>query len=144
MLDLWVAAWRAAMPEIDFDARRSWCAAHLDALAAAGVRVVVAELAGTVAGFVTVDTRRGHVDQLAVHPEAQGSGVADRLIARAKVLAPGGLALDVNAVNGRARRFYARHGFRTVGAGVNARSGLPTLTLNWRPGEDGSTDPDID
>ena len=132
MLDLWVAAWRAAMPDIDFEARRPWCAGHLEALAAAGVRVAVAEAAGAVVGFVTVDPRRGHVDQLAVHPRAQGSGVADALIAFAKALAPGGLALDVNADNQRARRFYARHGFRTVATGVNARSGLPTLALRWR------------
>lgn len=135
MLDLWVAAWRAAVPHIDFDARRPWCAEHLDALAAAGVRVVVAEVAGTVAGFVTVDAASGHVDQLAVSPAAQGGSSADALIGCAKALSPRGLALDVNADNHRARRFYARHGFRPVGAGVNARSGLPTLALRWCRGD---------
>ena len=56
---------------------------------------------------------------------ARGDGAA------AKALSPGGLALDVNAGNARARRFYARHGFVAGAAGTNPRSGLPTLTLHW-------------
>lgn len=127
------------MPEMDFEARRPWLDAHLDALAAAGARLLVAEVEGAAAGFVTVDPARGRLDQIAVHPARQGSGLADRLMAGAQALSPTGLALDVNAANARARRFYARHGFVPVGAGVNARSGLPTLSLRWtgpgpRPG----------
>ena len=133
LLDLWVLAWRAAMPEIDFDARRPWLDGHLDALLGAGARLVLAEVGGAVAGFVTVDAGRRHLDQLAVHPGHQGAGVADRLMAAAKALSPDGLALDVNAANARARRFYARHGFAEVSAGTNPRSGLPTLLLRWAP-----------
>lgn len=132
LLDLWVAAWRAAMPAIDFEARRPWIAGHLDDLAAAGARVVVAERDGAPAGFVTIDAARGRIDQLAVGPAHQGGGVADGLMACAKALAPAGLALDVNADNPRALRFYARHGFTRVSAGTNPRSGLPTLLLRWR------------
>ena len=131
LLDLWVLAWRAAMPEIDFAARRPWLDAHLDALLAAGARLLVAEAGGAPAGFVTVDPVRRHLDQLAVHPDHQGGGVADGLMAAAQALSQGGLGLDVNAGNLRARRFYARHGFVAVGSGTNARSGLPTLTLHW-------------
>ena len=29
LVDLWVAAWRETMPEIDFEARRGWIAAFL-------------------------------------------------------------------------------------------------------------------
>lgn len=119
------------MPEIDFEARRAWFSRHLDALAAAGTRILVAEMAGAPAGLVTLDVATGRIDQLAVHPEAQGRGLADALVARCKVLCADGLALDVNAGNPRARRFYARHGFRVVGDGVNPRSGLPTLALRW-------------
>lgn len=135
LLDLWVMAWRAAMPEIDFEARRLWLDAHLDALLASGTRLLVADVHGTPAGFVTVDPLRRHLDQLALHPDCQGTGIADRLMAGAKTLSPGGLGLDVNATNLRARRFYARHGFVEAGVGTNARSGLPTLTLLWRGGD---------
>ena len=134
LLDLWVAAWRVAVPEIDFEARRGWLAHHLADLAAAGCRILVAEVEGTVAGFVTVDPRRRHLDQLAVHPAHQGRDVADRLMAGAKALSPAGLALEVNHDNGRARRFYARHGFETAGTGRNPNSGRPTLLLRWRGG----------
>lgn len=134
LIDIWVAAWRAAMPEIDFDARRPWLEGRLDELAASGARLLVAEVDGAPVGFVTVDPARRHLDQLAVHPAHQGSGVADRLMEGAKALSPGGLALDVNAANARARRFYARHGFRPEAAGTNPRSGLPTLELRWRAG----------
>ena len=121
------------MPEIDFAARRPWLDAHLDALLASGARLLVAEARGAPAGFVTVDPARRHLDQLAVHPDHQGRGIADRLMAGAKALSPGGLALDVNAANARARRFYARHGFVAVATGTNPRSGLPTLALRWKP-----------
>lgn len=127
-----MAAWRIAVPEIDFEARRGWLGRHLAALAAAGCRILVAEVEGAVAGFVTVDPRLGHLDQLAVDPTHQGGGVADRLMDGAKALSPAGLDLEVNHDNGRARRFYARHGFETVGAGRNPNSGRPTLLLRWR------------
>lgn len=143
LLDLWVAAWRTAMPAIDFEARRAWFAGHLDALAAAGARVLVAETAGVPLGLVTLDVTAGRIDQLAVHPDAQGRGIADALLARCKTLSPGGLALDVNAGNPRARRFYARHGFRVVGAGTNPRSGLPTLALRWGGGPPAGDDSPI-
>jgi putative acetyltransferase len=127
-----VAAWQAAMPEIDFEARRPWLETRLDDLAAAGARILVADAEFAPAGFVTVDPARGHLDQLAVHPAHQGAGVADVLMKGAKTLSPTGLRLDVNADNGRARRFYARHGFEAVATGTNLRSGLPTISLLWR------------
>lgn len=120
------------MPEIDFEARRPWLDRHLDGLAAAGARIVVAEAGAGIAGFVTVDAGRRHLDQLAVRPADAGSGVAHRLISAAKALSPAGLDLEVNASNAPARRLYARHGFEAVGAGRNPRSGLPTLLLRWK------------
>ena len=120
------------MAEIDFDARRRWLDAHLDALAAAGARILVAEIDDAPVGFVTVDPVRGHLDQLAVHPAQHGGGIADRLMAGAKALSPASLMLDVNEGNARARRFYARQGFVPVSTGRNSRSGLPTLLLQWR------------
>ncbi len=140
LVDLWVAAWRTAMPDIDFDGRRIWFDRHLDALQGSGACILVAEVGGMPAGFVTVDPGPRYLDQLAVHPDRQGSGVASLLIAAAKVLSPAGLVLDVNRDNPRARRLYASHGFRELSAGRNPSSGLPTLRLGWLgtgPGLDG-------
>lgn len=139
LVDLWVAAWRIAMPDIDFDGRRVWFDRHLDVLEGAGARILVAEAGGLPAGFVSVDPGRRYLDQLAVHPDQQGTGVASLLIAAAKALSPAGLVLDVNRDNPRARRFYARHGFVELSAGRNPSSGLPTLRLAW-PGTDRGPD----
>jgi putative acetyltransferase len=139
LVDIWVAAWRTTMPDIDFDGRRVWFDRHLDTLEGAGARILVVEAAGMPAGFVSVDPGRRHLDQLAVHPDQQGSGIASLLIEAAKALSPPGLVLDVNRDNPRARRFYARHGFVELSAGRNPSSSLPTLRLAW-PGT--GRDPD--
>lgn len=64
------------------------------------------------------------VNELYVVPEARGTGVADALldraveVAREQDLPLDRLLLDVDESNGRARRFYARHGFEPWGAVV--------------------------
>ena len=132
LLDLWVAAWRLTMPQIDFEARRGWLDRHLDDSIASGNITLVAAFGDSApAGFLMVDPGRGYVDQLAVDPAHRGSGVADVLIAAAKDLCPAMLELDVNRDNVRALRFYARHGFSTIATGSNPHSGLPTLLLQW-------------
>ncbi|WP_263729767.1 GNAT family N-acetyltransferase [Cellulomonas sp. SG140] len=54
-----------------------------------------------------------------VHPDHHGSGVSSRLMAATLEAACGtgaaGVWLGVNQLNGRAQRFYARHGFAVVG-----------------------------
>lgn len=60
-----------------------------------------------------------HLRGMAVRPDAQGGGVAAVLIARAladmRATGIGRVTLDTTAPLARARRFYARHGFRTTG-----------------------------
>lgn len=135
LTDLWVASWREAMPEIDFEARRGWLKDHLGALIEAGamVELAFARSTGALAGFVTIDCSNGHVDQLAVHPSHWGGGVAEALIRSAAAHAGRPLTLDVNAENPRAVRFYRKMGFTVTGQGANERSGRPTLHMEWRP-----------
>ena len=121
------------MPQIDFEARRDWLDRHLDESLRSGTVALVADLNGDgPVGFVTVDRQRGYLDQLAVAPPHQGSGVADLLMEAAKHLSPAVLDLEVNRDNPRALGFYRRHGFRTIATGRNPRSGLPTMLLRWR------------
>ncbi len=82
---------------------------------------------------MTVDPGTGYLDQIVVAPEAWGSPIAPALLAEAKRLSPAGLDLAVNTDNGRAVRFYQKHGFVVTGASVNPRSGLPVNTMRWRP-----------
>ncbi len=132
LADLWVAAWERTGFAIDFEARRPWLAERIGAHRAAGGAIVVALGADDrPAGFVTIDPASGYLDQLCVHPDEQGSGLARTLLDEAKRLSPGAIELDVNEANERARRFYARQGFIVVTRGTSAQSGLPTLRLRW-------------
>ena len=139
LVDLWVAAWTAAMPAIDFEARRVWFENHRNDLESAGARTIVAEDAGGAPlGFVTIELESGYLDQLAVAPAAQGRGIGRRLLAEARRLSPRRLALQVNQDNRPAVRFYEREGFRRIGSGSNPRSGLPVWHMEWQPlGADG-------
>ena len=131
--DLWVASWAKTLPAIDFEARRGWLLDHLEAARAKGVAVRVAVVAtGDIAGFVMIDAATGYLDQIAVRPDLWGAGIAEALIDEARRLSPETVVLDVNADNPRAVAFYRRLGFREIGRGVNPRSGLATLKLEWR------------
>ena len=121
------------MPGIDFLERRAWLESFLDGLEAAGARVLVAEIDGRPAGFLTFDPGKTTIDQLAVDPALQGRGIASRLLDRAKALSPGGLDLIVNRDNAPARCLYARRGFVEISEGRNETSGLPTIAMRWDP-----------
>lgn len=132
IVDLWVAAWKTTGFAIDFDARREWLKQHLTALAARGVRVIVArDGERRPLGFVSIDPNEGYLDQLCVAPQAFGSGVGRALLREAMRLSPRVVELDVNEANARAVKFYQREGFRAVTQGLSAGSGLPTIRMRW-------------
>jgi putative acetyltransferase len=127
----WAAAWSGVFPEIDFAARLPWLQDHLSSLAGRGVDVLVAiNPRGAPCGLVSVDRIGGHLDQLCIAPEAQGQGLAGRLLREAKARAERALTLDVNDDNFAARRLYEREGFRVIGSGASA-AGLPTTKMQW-------------
>jgi putative acetyltransferase len=132
-LDMWVAAWQAAYPAIDFVARRGWTQDRIAELERSGSRSFVASRNGRIIGALVVNPETGYLDQFVVATDCQGTGVGDVLIAEARRLAPSGLDLHVNQDNARAVRFYEKHGFRTVGEDVNPRSGAPIFRMRWRP-----------
>jgi putative acetyltransferase len=130
--DLWLASWREAMPDIDFEARRAWFLDHLRALEAGGAITICAfDGLNRLLGFVTFDPANAYLDQLAIVPEAKGTGAANLLLDEARRFSPNGLVLDVNQDNARALAFYAREGFAKTAEGVNPRSGLKTWRLRW-------------
>lgn len=128
----WAAAWANVFPEIDFVARLPWLQAHLRSLAERGVDVLVAlDQQGAPCGLLTIDPRAGLLDQLCIAPEAQGQGLAARLVREAKGRSPKPITLDVNDANIKARRLYEREGFRAIETGVSA-AGLPTTKMQWK------------
>lgn len=135
MIDLWVASWARAMPEIDFEARRPWIIEHLGKLAAGGARVRIARepATGALAGFVVIHPGTGYLDQLVVGPDFWGRGAAEALMAEARAISPTLVALDVNQDNPRAVRFYQKIGLAIVAEGENPLSGRRTFRMEWRP-----------
>ena len=132
-IELWRRTWQIAYPDIDFTARLAWWRARWRDELVPSAAIIVAETAGRMTGFVTVDPQTGYLDQIVVAPEAWGSPVAVSLMDAAKNIAPSGLDLDVNQDNVRAVRFYQRHGFAIAGEHANPRSGAPVYRMIWRP-----------
>ncbi|MGH6767665.1 MAG: GNAT family N-acetyltransferase [Xanthobacteraceae bacterium] len=132
-IELWRRSWQQHYPHIDFAARLAWWRERWRAELVPAATIVLADTGARLAGFVTVDSRTGYLDQIVVAPEAWGSDVAATLIAEAKRISPAGLDLKVNVDNARAIRFYEKHGFADAGADVNPGSNAPVRTMIWRP-----------
>ena len=132
VLDLWVAAWREAMPAIDFERRREWFRGHLAQLARLDYVMRCAIGARErVVGFIALSPKRRHLEQIVVDHAEWGKGVGDALITEAKLLSPRGLWLDVNEGNPRAIAFYEKHGFRCLRRDRNPNSGRPIFRYAW-------------
>lgn len=76
------------------------------------------EIVGTIAGHV-VQPGTGHIRGMAVRPEGQGQGIAERLLARAETELRRKkctrVTLDTTQPLRRAIRFYEKHGYRASG-----------------------------
>jgi putative acetyltransferase len=132
-IELWRRTWQIAYPRLDFTARLDWWRQRWRAELAPSATITIAEAAGQVIGFVTVDRATLYLDQIVVAPEAWGSAAAGALLAEAKRQSPAGLDLTVNADNARAIRFYQKQGFVVTGTDANPRSGAPVQKMSWRP-----------
>ncbi len=132
LADLWVAAWQAVMPQINFTARRTWLITCVkDIEADGGTTVCAYDTTDKIAGFCLLDLRRAYLEQIAITPPLFGTGVGRLLIGEAQRFCPDGLALDVNADNLRALRFYENAGFLRGEPGTNPVSGLATWRMHW-------------
>jgi putative acetyltransferase len=134
-IELWRRTWQIAYPRLDFTARLDWWRERWRNELAPTATITLAESAGHLVGFVTVDRKTMYLDQIVVAPEAWGGKIAPALLAEAKRLSPAGLDLAVNADNGRAIRFYEKQGFVVTGTDINPRSGAPIHQMAWRPAE---------
>jgi putative acetyltransferase len=130
-LNMWVAAWQAAYPNIDFAARRGWTADRIAELERTGSRSLIALRDDRIVGALVVNPATGYLDQIVVATTDQGRGIAAMLLAEARRLSPQKLDLHVNQDNARAIGFYQKHGFVTVAEDVNPRSGAPIYRMRW-------------
>jgi putative acetyltransferase len=134
-IELWRQSWQEAYPAINFAARIDWWRERWRNELVPSATIVVADAAGALAGFVTVNTTTGYLDQIVVASQHWGAGIAEMLLDEAKRLSPSRLELHVNQDNARAVRFYRKHGFAVAGEDVNARSGAPVYLMKWSKGE---------
>ena len=131
-IELWRRTWAQHYPRIDFNARVAWWRERWRQELVPVAHIMLAEIDGALAGFVTVDPKTMYLDQIVVAPEHWGSAIALALLDEAKRISPRGLELLVNKDNARAIRFYERNGFVHAGDGVNSTSGRPVLKMQWR------------
>jgi putative acetyltransferase len=132
-IELWRRTWQASYPHIDFTTRVGWWRERWCRELVPHAKIIIAEMAGVIEGFITVDPRTGYLDQIVVAPEFWGSNVAEMLLDAGKRISPARLELLVNKDNARAIRFYEKHGFSLAGDDVNPVSGRPVFRMRWRP-----------
>jgi len=128
---LWQQTWQHAYPSIDFAGRVAWWRERWRNQLVPNAKIIVAEQANVLIGFVTIDNS-GYLDQLVAGPDHWGSELANALVDEAKRLSPAGVTLLVNKDNSRAIRFYERNGFAHAGEDVNPTSGRPVLKMAWK------------
>jgi putative acetyltransferase len=132
-IELWRRTWSKHYPHLDFNARVAWWRERWRNELVPVARIMIADIDGSLAGFVTVDPKTMYLDQIVVAPEYWGSTAALALLDDAKRLSPKGLDLLVNKDNSRAIRFYEKHGFTFVGEDKNPVSGIAVNRMAWRP-----------
>jgi putative acetyltransferase len=132
-IELWRRTWSKHYPHLDFNARVAWWRERWRNELVPVARIMIADIEGSLAGFVTVDPKTMYLDQIVVAPEYWGSTAALALLDDAKRLSPKGLDLLVNKDNFRAIRFYEKHGFTYVGEDKNPVSGIAVNRMAWRP-----------
>jgi len=115
-----VARWRD--PEAVLTAVRGWVQSSLATREDPGHAVLVAELEGSVVGFVTLSPTHhwsgepeASIGELVVSPEAEGRGIGRALVeavmARARESGCTRISVSTGAANDRARALYRRLGF---------------------------------
>ena len=82
-IDVWVAAWQAAYPAIDFEARRGWTLDRINELERTGSVSIVALQGCRIVGALVVNPATGYLDQL------ERGAASERSIRRTLLRSPG-------------------------------------------------------
>ena len=90
----------------------------------------MAERSATRVGLIALEVP--WIRQFAVFPEHQRHGIGTALLAKARECSPAELRLYTFQRNGKARAFYAKHGFSAVAFGISpAPESEPDVEYRW-------------
>jgi GNAT superfamily N-acetyltransferase len=89
----------------------------------------IAEVAGAVAGIMTL--MPNFIDKLFLAPHHQALGLGSAMISKAKSLHPDYLELHCAQQNYGACRFYEHHAFRPVTYRLDDMIGIPEIVYRW-------------
>lgn len=92
--------------------------------------VLVPEVEGKVAGYLSLDVQAQFLHALYLAPEHQTKGLGKALLDSAKSVCSRGFELTVWQPNIRAKKFYLREGLRQIEEGTD-ESGLPVFRMKW-------------
>ncbi len=98
--------------------------------------IFVAEDAGEIAGYLSMDHEAGFIHAIYLRPDARGSGLGKALLDAAKTARPQGFELTVFEPNSDALRFYKREALVEIPEGRNPDTpeGVATLLMRWPGG----------
>jgi putative acetyltransferase len=132
LTNLWVESWQHALPQIDFEQRRTWFEAYLPELKAQGFELIGAFNNQQILGFIAINSQTHILDQITVSVAAKGQNIGAQLIDAARRVSPTKIILNVNIDNPRAIHFYKKNGFIKTGVtGKNTLSGLEFIEMQW-------------
>ncbi|MFZ5676055.1 MAG: GNAT family N-acetyltransferase [Pseudomonadota bacterium] len=123
------AACRQAYAFFGYDHPVSTSRQRLGEAVAEGQRCFVPEVAGVVAGILTL--KPAFIDRLFIAPHWQGFGMGSACLDLAKALYPHGLELHCAQQNYGARRLYERHGFIAVMHEIYQPIGIGDVIYRW-------------
>lgn len=106
---------------------------RVEAEMAGGWVVTLADDDRGLAGFLALRPGDGVLAELFLRPDCIGRGLGHALIEKAKADMPGGFTLYTTATNGRARRFYERHGLVMEREAPHPRGAHLVTYYRWRP-----------
>lgn len=134
-VSLWRASKRAAFPYVEVQQLYTLekDTGYFRDVIAQECDVWLAERNGKIAGLLAL--RDDLIDQLFVGVDVQRQGVGAALLAKARERSPDQLRAYTFQKNSAARRFFEKHGFQIVRAGISPPpENEPDLEYAWWPG----------
>ena len=129
---VWVNSWASTGIEAASDALLEKMHSRIQAQAAKGWSLHVADDGGVIAAMLAMRLPDGCLGQLFVAPDYQGQGLGKRLLAFAREQMPNQIWLRCVRENAKAWRWYEREGFVFEKEEANPMTGFMIKFYRWK------------